>query len=74
MGTGSPPIKFISIVDHDPMLKIMPNSAAAVTQPITKIFNPVQNSLINPFMYDEYYSIQNPYGYHNTHHTNLNQN
>lgn len=48
------------------MFKMMP-SAAAVTQPITKIFNPVQSSLLNPFGFEDLYSIQNPYGGFSTH-------
>jgi len=43
------------------MFKMMPN-VSSVTQPITKIFNPIQSSLLNPFNYDEYYPVPSAYG------------
>lgn len=62
MNPDSPPIKFLNLVDNEqPLFKMVPSAAAA--QPITKIFNPVQSSLINQFGLDELYSVQNPYGY-----------
>lgn len=58
--TDSPTLKYINnFADNEQnMFKMMPS--AAVTQPITKIFNPVQSSMLNPFGFDEYYG-QNPY-------------
>jgi hypothetical protein len=62
MNPDSPPIKFLNLVDNEqPLYRVVPSAAAA--QPITKIFNPVQSSLMGQYGLDELYPVQNPYGY-----------